>query len=48
MPDMSALVIEPMPERPALSASQNSRALFPKPEMTPTPVITTLLTLCII
>jgi hypothetical protein len=35
-----------MPERPALKASQNSAALFPKPEITPTPVITTLFTLC--
>ena len=36
-----------MPARPELKASQNSAALFPNPEMTPTPVITTLLTVCI-
>ena len=36
-----------MPDRPALKASQNSAALLPNPEMTPTPVITTLLTVCI-
>jgi len=41
---VSDFVIGPIPARPALKASQNSTALFPKPEITPTPVITTLFT----
>ncbi len=44
MVEVSAFVIGAIPGRPALIEAQNSPALLPIAEITPTPVITTLFT----